>query len=268
MASRLSTSVTGLLACLLLSACPGSLDPDDFPNDPIPPCRGDVDVPREIFAMRCGTSSCHEGDEPAAELDLLGPDPLSELVGVPSTQCDGRLRVDPADVRSSFLLDKLRGPSVIPPGCGDPMPFLSRLNGNEIGCVERWIRLGLTGDVDGGPGGVDSGPGTDAGPGVDTGPGDDAGPMDAGTDTGPMGVDCSGVNDLEGLELCREAPDRCELVFRNGPRTCADACAAAGLTCMEAFDDLSPMCEPDLAAMLSCDMDMGMAYYCICGMPE
>ncbi len=252
---------------MLLWACPGELaNPERFPPGPLPDCVGDIDVVSEIFARNCGTDSCHQGANPAAELDLLGSDPFGELVGVSSTQCDGRLRVDPEDVRQSFLLDKLRGPGAIPPGCGDPMPFLSRLDGNQIACVERWILENLQAQRDGGrPPPRDAGAddaASDASGGIDAAA-DAAIPSDAGIDaaTDP----CQPIEDDPGFALCERAPDRCAGEFLS-MQQCSAFCAAAGLICVESYENIGAgECMFDETMTLGC-ADMGhMADYCVCG---
>ncbi|HJK91204.1 MAG TPA: hypothetical protein RMH85_15960 [Polyangiaceae bacterium LLY-WYZ-15_(1-7)] len=257
------------LALALLSAslvalggCPGDLqDADRFPSTPLPECVGDIDVEREIFEMRCGTDSCHAGDEPAAELNLVdAPDVFAELMNVDATQCDGRVRVDPDDVLNSFLLDKIRGPGAIPPGCGDQMPFLSRLNGNEIACVQRWIQVNLEGHDGGVPMGDDAGPGEDAGPEEDAGT-----PME---DAGPEPVDCSPIDDAPNWRLCQSSADSCEGIFDDGPdSTCADVCGAAGLVCTASYADVPGECAFNEAEPFGCEDRGNMADYCICERP-
>ncbi len=46
--------------------------------------------------------------------------------------------------------------------------------------------------------------------------------------------------------------------------TCDDLCAAAGLVCLEAYDDLMPECGPNLAAPTTCDDATKVAYHCLC----
>lgn len=251
----------------LLGACPGDLEnPERFPPGPLPDCVGDIDVVAEIFATNCGTDSCHQGADPAADLDLLGPDPFGELVAVPSTQCEGRLRVDPEDVRESFLLDKLRGPAAILPGCGDPMPFLSRLDGNQIACVERWVLENLQARRDGGTpadGGSDAATLADAGEGADA-----AGGVDAGTDAGMGPSDpCQPIEDDPGFVLCERGADRCAGEFLS-MQQCSAFCAAAGLSCVESYENVGAgECMFDMTMSLGC-ADMGhMADYCVCGRP-
>ena len=256
-----------LLAPLLL-ACPGDLkNPERFPPGPLPDCVGDIDVVGEIFANHCGTESCHQGSDPAAGLDLLGGDAFDQLAGVPSTQCDGRLRIDRDDVRSSFLLDKLRGPAFIPPGCGDPMPFASRLDGNQIACVERWVLENLQARRDGGSPSRDAGIG---GSDADVAGARDAGMDTAGTDAGDAGDDaatdpCQPIADDPGFTLCERSADRCAGEFLS-MQQCAAFCAAAGLSCVESYENVGAgECMFDPRLPLECADRGHMADYCVCG---
>lgn len=250
--------------------CPGDLQ-GEWPDTPLPQCEGDIDVITEIFGRHCGTDACHDGPDPEEGLDLIqatDDDVFASLISIPSTQCDGRVRVDPNDATQSFILDKIRGRSAIPPGCGDQMPFGSRLNPNEISCVERWIRQRIDG-VDGGvvrDGGVD-----DAGMEDDAGE-EDAGPMDAGEmDMGPpdMGMmDCMGIADMAGFVLCDTTPGACTGEFTMGG-SCDAVCAAAGLVCVQAYENIgSGDCMFDNTMPIPCDNSldpMHMSDYCECG---
>ncbi|MEM9068412.1 MAG: hypothetical protein AAGE52_07890 [Myxococcota bacterium] len=258
-----------LLAGSLLTGCPGDLkNPDRFPAELPPECVGNIDVVEDIFRTSCGTSSCHEGEDPAAGLNLLDGNAFDNLFGQPSTSCEGRMRIDPAaeSVRDNFLIDKLLGASAIPPGCGDPMPFLSRLSGNEISCVQRWILDNMEGNVDGGmprdsgAGDMDSGGGDmDAGAGEDAG--EDAGPgEDAATDP------CQPIEDGADWVLCDRGPDTCTGEFQNSSN-CMDLCASAGLVCTASFQNIgSGDCMFDNTMPLDC-MAGNMSDYCECGRP-
>jgi hypothetical protein len=79
---------------------------------------------------------------PAGDLDLVSPGVEARLYDVPSTQCEGLLRVDPNDPDQSFVLVKLVGP---PAGCGVRMPIVGFLSTAEIACVRAWIRDVATG---------------------------------------------------------------------------------------------------------------------------
>lgn len=248
-----------LLAVSLFAAgCPGDLqNPDRFPATPLPDCAGNIDVVADIFERRCGTDSCHAGDEPAAELNLLDGNAFENLLGVPSTQCEGRLRVDPDDVINSFLLDKLRGPEFIAPNCGDPMPFLSRLNGNEIACVERWILENMMGADGGMPTPMDGGTRPDAGT-VDAGAEEDAGEM--------MTDPCDPIEGA-GRVVCMRSATGCSAVFTMGGTSCDAVCDLAGLTCTAAYADADDgTCTHDTTMAVNCNNDdMGMSDHCICG---
>ena len=143
------------------------------------------------------------------------------------------------------------------------MPFGSRLNPNEISCVERWIRQRIDG-VDGGM--RDAAVGD---VGMDDG-GDDAGPMDAGmVDMGPadmgMAVDCAPIMAM-GFVLCESNPDGCTGEFTMS-ESCDALCAAAGLTCTAAYENIgSGDCMFDDTMPLECgNAAAHMSDYCECG---
>ena len=120
-----------------LTGCVGSIDnADQF--GPAPECRINLDV-EDLFRQRCGTGTCHgnETADPAAELDLVSPDVGPRIVGTMSTQCEGRMRINPARPDDSFLLEKMEGPRE---GCGDRMPLVGFLDQAEIACVRDWVR--------------------------------------------------------------------------------------------------------------------------------
>ena len=258
-----------LLGSMLGGGCPGDLE-GEWPDTPLPQCEGDIDVVTQIFGRHCGSDACHDGPEPEEGLDLIQDSDdavFAALVSVPSTQCDGRLRIDPNDVSMSFILDKIRGRSAIPPGCGDQMPFGSRLNPNEISCVERWIRQRFDG-VDGGL--VDSGPVVDGGM-EDSGE-EDAGEMDAGMmDMGPadmgMGVDCAPIMAM-GFVLCDSMADGCTGEFL-ASESCDALCATAGLTCVTGYENVgSGDCMFDDTMPLDCANTLAhMSDYCVCTTP-
>lgn len=140
-----------LLGCVVAcgaTGCVGSIDnADQF--GPAPECRINLDV-EDMFRQRCGTGTCHgnETADPAGGLDLVSPDPGPRIVGTMSTECDGRMRINPNRPDDSFLLEKLTGPRE---GCGDRMPLVGFLDQAEIACVRDWVRqqarLALTRDA-------------------------------------------------------------------------------------------------------------------------
>lgn len=120
---------------LVLAGCPADLDdPEQFPA--VPPCRGDIDA-EQFLINRCGGAACHgAGETPAGGLDLSSEGVAHRLVGVPSHECRGLLRIDPSDPDQSFFLGKLVGP---PAGCGDRMPIVGFLDQRELGCMRAWV---------------------------------------------------------------------------------------------------------------------------------
>lgn len=147
----LAPSLALVVGVVTLTACPGELsDPEQYTE--LPACRGGVDV-EALFVAKCGSSVCHGGQSstPQADLDLTSPGLAARLVDVPAVECDGLVRIDPANPDASFLLAKLIDP---PAGCGDRMPLVGLLSTNEIACVRAWIH-GIaaesgSGDGDGG----------------------------------------------------------------------------------------------------------------------
>lgn len=95
------------------------------------------DVPLTILRENCTGGICHHaGTNPAGHMNLLSPCVAERLVGVVSS-CNGRLLIDPAQPDRSFILEKLENDR---PECGgERMPFRSRLPGEKIECVRRWI---------------------------------------------------------------------------------------------------------------------------------
>jgi len=263
------------VAVVVLTGCPGELtNADEFPDTPLPPCPSNIDVERDIFAQRCGSSACHEGDDPQAGLDLISPGVFERLLEAPveHEQCAdmGMVLVgtDPDTILDdSFLMAKLLNRQG---ACGDPMPQVGLLTSAQLGCVQRWIGENLTG------GDVDAGPPRDAGmmsmddggPVVDEDAGpvaeEDAGRMDE--DAGPEPAGCSGISD-GGFTVCVDTAGACEALYEGGGSSCDDVCALAGLTCMTAYADADDgSCTFDDTVEVACNNDDdGMSDYCVCG---
>jgi hypothetical protein len=163
-------------ALLLLgsAACPGSLpDPLEFEATDagaLAPIEGSApeaaadggcpDVPT-LLAQSCGTSGCHDSTTKAEALDLVSPDVVARLVGVPASEGAGLL-VDPGTPSDSVLYTKL-----LPnPPFGARMPTGGTLDEATTQCVLAWV-TSVAGS------GADAGvsTGTDAGDAMDaTGP--------------------------------------------------------------------------------------------------
>ncbi len=149
MKALLSSVVLLFLAALALPGCPGELeDPDRF--------TAVCDPPNTFFRKTCGSTSCHGGDDPEANLDLREADVAQRLIDVPAhcaepdpndpeaCVCPDRLLIDSQNPDASYLLEKV---SQEVPECDDRMPLLtSNLRSRDIECLRSWI-LEVTGNA-------------------------------------------------------------------------------------------------------------------------
>jgi hypothetical protein len=121
------------LALLGLAGCPGRLeDPERFFGGDGGLCG---DVAATLFSPRCGATSCHGGDSPAAGLDLSSP-------GLAARLAVGRSSCGSAPLRT-YVLEKVQpGPT-----CGSRMPLGGvALTASELNCIQSFLS-----DLDGGP---------------------------------------------------------------------------------------------------------------------
>ncbi len=80
--------------------------------------------------------------------------------------------------------------------------------------------------------------------------------------SGGAPVDCSGIA-AAGFELCSETGDSCGAVFTDGSG-CSEVCAAAGLKCEAAYENLEDSCGADESRpALACDSGH-QSDYCSC----
>jgi len=105
-----------------------------------------TELEEDIFALRCGFSSCHSGAAPARGLDLSPSNSYAALVGVEAEE-PGQTLVVPGDVDQSFLVQVLRQDTyVADDDSGEPsvrqMPPGSPLADSEIERIESWIAAG------------------------------------------------------------------------------------------------------------------------------
>jgi len=92
-----------------------------------------------------------------------------------------------------------------------------------------------------------------------------AGNVSAGGSAGNVMVDCSGIANA-GYDLCSETADGCGAVFTDGAG-CTAVCAAAGLTCVSASENLDDSCGPDTSRPeVACDSGH-TSDFCQCGGP-
>jgi pectate lyase len=87
--------------------------------------------------------------------------------------------------------------------------------------------------------------------------------VNSGGTGGVMGpVDCSGIT-AAGYELCKSSATSCEAVYTDGAG-CAAVCAAAGLECESAAENVDDTCAPDASLpVLGCDSGH-QSDYCVC----
>ncbi len=80
----------------------------------------------------------------------------------------------------------------------------------------------------------------------------------------PPRMDCAPLEAIDGVALCAAGPNTCEAVYEDG-RGCAAVCAAAGLTCLRAHENLDAVCAADHdRAAVPCDSGHE-SDYCVCG---
>jgi hypothetical protein len=135
-------SMIVVLAALFLALVAGSALAEQPALAPQQPTR-DVVAPKpdpkvaagDVFATCC--MPCHQGETPAAKLDLSRDKFESALVDVVSTEIDTIKLVDTAKVKKSYVLMKLRADKRIR---ANPMPLrAAALDFAKIKAVELWI---------------------------------------------------------------------------------------------------------------------------------
>jgi hypothetical protein len=90
-----------------------------------------------LLANDCTSAGCHGFPAPAAGLDLRAGFAYDDLVGVPSSQCNDRLRVAPGQPSQSYLIDKLAGVNLC---FGTKMPKAGpSFSAEQIAMISDWI---------------------------------------------------------------------------------------------------------------------------------
>jgi hypothetical protein len=109
-------------------------------------------IQREIFntadsSGRAACTQCHnaQGALFAARLNLSEGVSYAALVGMPSSDKAGAVRVRPGDPDNSYLVQKLEGAAGI---VGDRMPRTGGpfLTAGQMLVIRRWIQLGANND--------------------------------------------------------------------------------------------------------------------------
>lgn len=133
-------------ACFGMAGCAGNGNGLDANGQPIAPGGAEGGGPltddfgsiqANIFTPIC--SVCHVGGGAPQGLRLDAADSYDLLVGVPSTEVPGVLRVKPGDPDNSYLIQKLEGHAAV----GAQMPFGGPyLTESTIAFVRQWITNG------------------------------------------------------------------------------------------------------------------------------
>ncbi|HET7202624.1 MAG TPA: hypothetical protein VFI92_04595 [Steroidobacteraceae bacterium] len=148
-ASRRSSTMGGLALCLLLAGCAGSgegLDANGRPLDeggggtvPLTPDLASIQA--NVFTPVC--APCHSGAGAPQGLQLDAENSYAALVGVPSSEVPGLLRVEPGEPDSSYLVQKLEGRASV----GARMPLgQPALPEATILVIRQWIQDGALPD--------------------------------------------------------------------------------------------------------------------------
>lgn len=139
-----------ILLATLASGCDENLSSVAGPTANLTPTFSSIQ--RDILqatdaAGRPACSSCHNpngGAFRSVGLDMSSDTTYASLVGVPSRQKPGLLRVAPGDPDNSYLIHKLEGRTDI---SGVQMPQRGPyLTDGQISIIKRWIQLGARRD--------------------------------------------------------------------------------------------------------------------------
>ncbi len=78
-------------------------------------------------------------------------------------------------------------------------------------------------------------------------------------------IDCSAIANA-GFELCDSSEDSCSVVFEDGAG-CGAVCASAGLSCVQAWENLDGQCAPDTGLGMTTCQSGHESDFCVCGAP-
>ena len=129
----------GPLACCALTAC-GSGDGFVGSGGVVGPLEPNFNsIQANIFDQYC--VHCHSGANAPVGLRLDPVNSYASLVGVPSGERPGVLRVAPGNANNSYIVQKLEGTA----GVGERMPAgLPALPQSDINVIRQWIANGAT----------------------------------------------------------------------------------------------------------------------------
>jgi hypothetical protein len=93
-----------------------------------------------MLVADCTGAGCHGAPMPQEQLDLRVGSGYADLVDVAASQCGDRLRVEPGQPDTSYLLDKLLGVDMC---LGTRMPKAATpYSAEQIDLVAAWICQG------------------------------------------------------------------------------------------------------------------------------
>lgn len=102
-------------------------------------------IQENIFTRSCANfSSCHQGPNPPAQLNLTAGMACADLVNVDATGRPGWKRVTPGDPDRSHLMYKLGALGPIDPDAGTIMPPGQPMCSPKVQSVRCWIEMGAT----------------------------------------------------------------------------------------------------------------------------
>jgi hypothetical protein len=124
-----------LVIALMAAAvsCGGASDPVSGPSAPTL-----LVVQSQVFTPRCALPGCHAGPTAPFGMNLQSVSTSSaNLIGVPSGEMPGLMRIAPGDSANSYLYWKVSGNPGI---TGDPMPLTGGpLSNGELSLIASWI---------------------------------------------------------------------------------------------------------------------------------
>jgi len=128
-----------VVVCCTLAAC-GSGDGFAGSGGVVGPLEPNFNsIQANVFDQYC--VHCHAGANAPVGLRLDAANSYASLVGVPSTERSGVLRVAPGNPNNSFIIQKLEGTA----GVGERMPAgLPALPQEDINIIRQWIGAGAS----------------------------------------------------------------------------------------------------------------------------
>ncbi len=82
---------------------------------------------------------CHSGVHPTGGMNLASGSAYKSLVGVPSMECNGKVRVTAGDPSKSYIINKLVGAGIC---FGTRMPKTGSISQSDIDLIRSWICSG------------------------------------------------------------------------------------------------------------------------------